>query len=213
MGIIPGFLGLTLAFLLIAVVLLWFFIKAKVPVLLKLIVIPLVIWYSLVLLYTPNKLLGWPSPEEWPEGAMVLKFIIVEPSPNKPGGFYFWLIDDGYMKRQELLKIGKIAQSETPGLLEVLNPKDIFGYKSTNTPRAYIMPYDREFHKMLTKKDKKKKGMRGRGVMRLFRKMLKGENKNKHKRPGKLMPHEKYDIKIEDKSLSLRKLPLPHKTN
>lgn len=210
MGIIPGFLGLTLAFLLIVVVLLWFFITANVNLLYKVIIIPVVIWYSLVLWFTPSKWMGWPTIDAWPDGAIIEHIKIHEPRPNKEGYFYFVLIDDNYMERMKALEEGRKYEEKKPTFWDNLDPRNVFSFKGDNVERSYIMPYDREFHKMLTQKSKEKKEMGARaGAMRLFRKMNKGDQKLKNKGQGKKMPHEMYDIKIGDKSLNLKKAPIP----
>lgn len=190
MGIISGFIGLTVAFVLIAIIILWTMIRSNIHIVAKILIIPLVIWYSIVLFYTPNKLLGWPTPELFPEGARVITFLIIEPTQVKSGGFYFWLIDD-------------LHKDISTNIIDNINPKQVFSYTETDTPRVYYMPYDRAFHKQMIKKRKKQGEIKG--IMRLYHKMVPGKKtknkgRNTHKNDGK------YEIKVTDPSTLLKKL-------
>lgn len=191
MGIMPGYIGLTIAFMLIATLVLWCVIKSNVHILVKILVISVVTWYSLVLFYTPNKLLGWPTTTDFPDGARVIHFLIQEPTQVKVGGFYFWLIDD--------------TQERIPmRIVDIINPKNIFSYTEKDTPRVYYMSYDREFHKMLMKKNKEKK--KKKGIMRLYHEMRKGgQNKKKKMRQGTNVNRKKFRIKIQNPADMLQK--------
>ena len=80
-------------------------------------------------------------------------------------------------------------------IVDSINPKDIFSYTEKNTPRSYFMPYDREFHKILVKKNKKQGKIRG--IMRLYHKVQKDKELKKGGRDDS-NSKAKYKIKVTD---------------
>jgi len=153
MDILTSHLGLALAFVIIASLFLYFIIGSKAPVLVKVIIIPIVIWFTLVLYFTPGKLMGWPTIAEPPEGSIILMPIIREPSGGEKG-----FIDLIVIVRDESKK----------SLVEQLGAKNIFFYNDSNTERIYRLPYDRKLHKQL--EEAKKKSRRQGGFMTYSRK-------------------------------------------
>ena len=82
---------LVIGYIIIATIVLWHFLKVETPTALKVIIVPLVIGYGLVLLYTVPMLLGWPlKAATLPDDSRVVKAIVREPS-NIPGYIYFWV--------------------------------------------------------------------------------------------------------------------------
>ncbi len=139
MSIIAGYFSIAFAFVLLASMFLWFFIKGNAHILLKLIVIPVLIWYTLALYYAPNNLMGWPTPEEPPNVARVINGIVKKPVNGQGGALYLWMIsldkEIDYKKK----------------LSDLVNPKNVFDYNSKNVPRAYRLPYDKDLDRQLTK--------------------------------------------------------------
>jgi len=132
---IESFSGLAIAFMIIASILVYLLINSKMHIILKVILITLAIWYSLILWHTPPKFMGWPAPvSEIPEQSRILCYIVDEPKPNNPGGIYLWTI---------------VQDTSKPTLIDQLDPSTAFGFKYTSAPRQYIIPYDRSFHKLL----------------------------------------------------------------
>ena len=152
MGIISAYIGLSVAFIIIVSILIYFVINSNSNVTIKAGIIAVVVWYSLVLFYTPPKLMGWPTYQGLPDDSAIVFALVKEPMGKDKGGMYFLLMMDENDKL----------------LFEQLNPKNIFNYNEKNTPRLYIIPYDRELHKELLKKQKKARKVRGR--LRLKRK-------------------------------------------
>lgn len=188
MAIFYSYVGLALAFIIITTLLLFALIKSNLHILLKVLIIPLVVWYSFVLYYAPNKLLGWPTTEEWIDGSVVEHYKIIEPLGDNSGGFYFWLYPPPEKQKTVYNKI-----------IDRLNPRVTFSVKiSRDIPRIFYMPYDREFHEMLEKKSKEKKKLKGR-LMRLFRKPKEG-NPRISEDDDRKADLSKYKIKIEKKS-------------
>ena len=148
MDILSAYFGLCIAFIIIASLLLYFIINSKAHVLIKAVIIPIVIWFTLVLYFTPDKLMGWPTHAEPPDGSIVLLDIIKEPGAGQKG-----FID--------LLVI--VRDSSKLTLFEQLNPVNTFSYNDKNTERIYRLPYDRDLHKKLI--EAKKKAGRSRGMI------------------------------------------------
>ena len=148
MEIIFAYLGLSMAFMIIGSILLYFVVNSKSHVLLKAGAITAVIWYSLVLFYTPPRLMGWPTYQSMPDESRIIHALVKEPKDDDEGGVY-------------LLVIGI---NDKKSLVQQINPKHIFNYSSKNTPRLYRMPYDREFHKKL---EKAKRNAGRKGIIRL----------------------------------------------
>ena len=184
MDILLGYSGLLTAFIIIAAIHLYFIIESKAKVLTKALIIPIVLWFSLVLFYTPEKLMGWPTSQEMPNNSMVMSMLIREPYGSSPGAIYILALHDRFSE--------KITKSSVK---KYLNPKSVFGYTTKNIPRFYKLTYDRELHKDL-KKGEKKVEQKG-GYLRLKKGSLVKKNKKfredyqfyvEYEDPKKLMP-------------------------
>lgn len=163
MDISLGYNGLAIAFIIIAALHLYVIVYSKVRVTIKALLIPMVLWYSLVLFYTPGKLMGWPTPQPIPDNSRVLSIMFREPFKGRPGSIY-------------ILAVSHVEINKS-NIEEVLNPKYIFGYSEKNVARFYRLPYERELHKRLKKGEKqaKEKG----GFMRIDKgKKVKIKKKN-----------------------------------
>ena len=150
-----GTAGLATAFVVLSALFLWFLIKAKLKFSIRFIIIPVIIWYGLVLYHTPGKLMGLPLSvniiEQIPNGSAVLYIKIVEPDYKSPGCFYFYVVHlQGIQKEKSFL--------------DVINPKKIFGFDDENVPISYKLKYSRELHEQMIKAYKEGKG---RGIMRI----------------------------------------------
>ena len=156
MNIWSGHIGLTAAFTLIATVLLWLFIKSNIKFFIKALMVPLVLWYSLVLYHTPGKFMGWPSEGSIPKNSIVRSIIINEPKGKDQGGIYLWLSDMD--KEKEEAKID-------------VNPKTVFVYNDKKTPRAYKLPYTRKMHKKLLNAQKEAEAQKG--IMKIEKQQMK----------------------------------------
>ena len=82
-----GYIGLSIAFVIISAIVLWFSIRTPGKIIIKAMLIPTTIWYGLVLFYTVPNLMGWPISKPIPDDSQVLSFLIKEPNPkhNDPG--------------------------------------------------------------------------------------------------------------------------------
>ncbi len=146
MDVLIAYAGLSVAFVIIASLFLYFIIESKAPLFVKVIIIPIVIWFTLALYFTPGKLMGWPTHAEPPDKSIILLPIIKEPAGDSKG-----FIDLLVIVREESKK----------SLIEQLKPVNVFSYNNKNTERIYRLPYDRELHETLTKAQRKAKKIGG----------------------------------------------------
>lgn len=160
-----GYAGLTTAYILLAAMLLWLFINSRTYLFLKILIVPLVLWYGIVLYYTPTNLMGWPtaikSVEELPGDAFVSGIQIKEPNKKtlEPGAIF----------------ITVIKFSDKSEMKFSLNPKEAFTYLGKEEPRIYKIPYSKELHKKILEAQKKQRGRSGSTIK--TKKKLKGDKK------------------------------------
>ena len=151
MGVWSGHIGLSIAFVIISAIVLWFSIRTPGQVIVKAILIPVTIWYGLALYYSVPNLMGWPVSQSIPENSQVLAIRIKEPDPklNDPGAIYFWVnIEPGSTRPEHTLAA-------------MISPKSVFKYDSKTQPRAYQLPYSREMHKEIVEAQRKAQNIRG----------------------------------------------------
>jgi hypothetical protein len=149
-----GIASLTVAFVLIVGVLIWLFIESKNKMWIKVLLIPLCVWYGLALYFTPQNLMGWPTPTEFdnlPDNSIVVGIRVVETNNKSKGAIYFWMIQ---LENKEVEKLNK------------LHPAVAFNQIMRMRPRAYEVPYTRELHKRIAEAQRKKGDVRGAMVYR-----------------------------------------------
>jgi hypothetical protein len=162
-----GYLGLVTAYILIASVLLWLFISSRTYLGIKILIVPVILWYGLVLYYTPGNLSGWPievsSIDKLPDDAIITSIIIREPSKltSDPGGIFMTII----------------KPSSKTKIAFTLNPKDAFTYTGSDLPRLYKVPYSRELHKQILEAQKMQKGRPGSSIKTKIKIKVKDGNK------------------------------------
>jgi hypothetical protein len=146
-----GYIGLSIAFVIISAIVLWFSIRTPGQIIIKAMLIPATIWYGLVLYYTVPNLAGWPISQPIPDNSHVLAIRINEPNPiyNDPGAIYVWA------------NIKPSPKSSEKKLAGLLNPKNVFSYHRKTQPRAYQLPYSRKMHKAIVAAQRKVKGIPG----------------------------------------------------
>jgi hypothetical protein len=165
MNILAGYFSIAFTFVLLATMFLWFFIKGGASVWLKLVAVPVVLWYTLALYYAPDNLMGWPTPEGPPGVARVINGIVKQPKAGDDGAIYLWMISlDKEIDYKKSLK-------------DLVNPKNVFDYNAKNVPRAYILPYDKNLDRQLTKG--KNARLDDLGVVIVFKRKGKGKLKKK----------------------------------
>ena len=151
MDVWSGYIGLSIAFVIISAIVLWFSIRTPGQIIIKAILIPATIWYGLVLYYSVPNLMGWPVSQPIPDNGQVLAIRIKEPNPSlsDPGAIYFWV------------NIEPSSNSPEQTLATLLNPKSVFSYNSKTRPRAYQLPYSRKMHKAIVEAQRKAQGVPG----------------------------------------------------
>jgi hypothetical protein len=134
---IYGFTGLVLTYVILTTLLLWMFKKSDIAKWKKLLIIPLTLWWSIALYFTPLGFMGYPVSKDIPDESIVISYKITEPNEKNDGGMYFWVID-----------VNKIKPLPT-------DPRKAFTILNRQEPRAYKLPYDRDLHKDISKKKRK----------------------------------------------------------
>ena len=149
MGMWSGYIGLTVAFVIISAIVLWFSIQTPGHNIIKAILIPATVWYGLVLYYAVPNLMGWPISQSIPEDSHVLSIRIKEPDPkhNDPGAIYFWV------------NIKPESKSPEQTVKALFNPQILFSYNGKTQPRAYQLPYSRELHKAIVEAQRRAQGV------------------------------------------------------
>lgn len=175
MDIIGGFLGLAVAFIILVVMVLYYIIDTKYFVastnrnlIIMFIIIVCVVWYGLVLLYTPNKLMGWATSADIPPNTLVIDLIFDEPMVGSKGAIYIFAVTKAMTVKKNIWK--------------QLSYKNIFFYNKFNTPRLYKIDYTQESHADLYRKweESRKKHY----LLMFNRKNKNGEDEN---RSGKVV--------------------------
>jgi hypothetical protein len=151
MGMWSGYIGLSIAFVIISAIVLWFAIRTPGQIIIKALLIPATVWYGLALYYSVPNLMGWPVSQTIPDNCQVIAVRIMEPDPkhSNPGAIYFWV------------NIKPSPKSPEQTLNAQLNPKSVFSYNSKTQPRAYQLPYSRKLHKEIVDAQRKARGVPG----------------------------------------------------
>jgi len=89
---------------------------------------PLLIWYSLILFFSLNSMMGYPTNSTMPDDTIIYSYRIVEPTDSECGGMYFWGLPAEKIMDQTFI------------------------------PRSYRLEYNKELHKQLMQKGSGKGG-------------------------------------------------------
>ena len=135
-------IGISIAFIILIVVMLWFVIGGKGKWWMKVPVIGFGLYISITMWFAMIGLLGWPTPSELPEKFRLHWVVIEEPDKNDPnsGGIYVWAEDitgKGSQKKEDPTWVDQYVK---PYVLP------LHGYSDDNGPRVYKLPYSRELH-------------------------------------------------------------------
>jgi len=150
--IFSGCVGLALTFVVLIAVMLLILIKANnVSFKLKVILIPLVIWYSTILYNVPYSFLGWPN-DRLPSQHEVL---VLGATVNQDKSIFIWVVDHNL----------KNAMSLDPRMAGSLNIDGV--------PRAYVIPYNSELHHEIIKLQELIR-QQGKGVIKVDINKLRG---------------------------------------
>ena len=129
-----GNMEVTLIYVILSIVLLWFVIGAKGKWTIKMFAIFATLMFSLNIERSLENLHGWPSSQDLPDKFMVHWVLVKEPndSLNKDGGVYLWVND-----------ISEAAQEKRTW--------KFFEDSDDSEPRVYLLPYSIERHEMAIK--------------------------------------------------------------
>ena len=172
-----GYLGLIVAFMLLALISSWALITSRAHVMVKVFLIAFVMWYGVALPYAISDIQGRPkkvsSKDDLPNKAWVASVLVREPNKiTKAPGFIYFIVTEYKKDNESNLTI---------------NPTKAFTSNHVNgEPRMYSVPYSKELHKKVIKATRKKGTMSG-GRMRLVK-----EGTGRGGRPG-----EKSKAKLE----------------
>lgn len=134
-------LGIPLTFLVLFAIVLWFIILGKGKWWLKAAIVPVVLYFSIVIWFSLSEISGWASPSVLPDTFILHWSIIKEPSKKNvhdKGDIFLWATE---VDEDHNLKV-----SEVNPVLQPFTPK-----KNAAEPRSYRLPYTRELHENLSK--------------------------------------------------------------
>lgn len=149
-------IAIPVGFLILATILLWFFINSKGRLSIKVGLTLLAGYYSLVTWHSLGSYKGWPSDDKMPEEFQLHWIVVKEPNKktSDPGMIYVWLT--------------------TPDT-ESKNIFNFLGYKSSDMePRIFKVPYSIKMHEQA----EKARGMLMKG------KVVRGKKSGKGGAPG-----------------------------
>jgi len=143
LNILGGISGITILYVLLAVLLSWSVIGIKGHWIIKGSFMAIAIWFSVTLYYSFHNFMGWPTEETInTQYSQLIWFQIKEPSKvsNHPGAIYLWVREISPTEKLEGLTLSQVS-----------DPMTWFTYPDETVPRAYKISYTREKHKKLRK--------------------------------------------------------------
>ena len=134
-------IGIPLTFLVLFAVVLWFIILGKGKWWLKAAIVPVVLYFSLIIWFSLSQISGWASPNDMPNTFILHWSIIKEPSKkdsHDQGAIFIWAteVDDNYQMTNQ--PVNPILYPFTPR-------------KNAAEPRSYRVPYSHDLHEKLAK--------------------------------------------------------------
>ena len=141
LNILGGISGITILYVLLAVLLSWSVIGIKGHWMIKGLFMAIAIWFSVTLYYSFHNFMGWPTEEIInTQYSHLIWFQIKEPSKvsNHPGAIYLWVREISPTEKLEGLTLSQVS-----------DPMVWFTYPDETVPRAYKIPYTKEAHKKL----------------------------------------------------------------
>jgi hypothetical protein len=120
-------LTIPISFCLMAAFLLWFVIGSKGNWLFKTIMVMIYLYYGILIWFSLDTYLGWPSKDQLPSKYIVYWAEIQEPDPNSEGVVYLW--------------VSELDSKESFTILGYNNKK--------GEPRVYELYYTKSFHKKI----------------------------------------------------------------
>jgi|GEM_PF-1178190 hypothetical protein len=134
-------IGISIAFIIMIVIMLWFIIGGKGQWWMKVPLIGFGVYISVVIWFAMNGLLGWATPSQLPDKFRVHWIVVEEPDDEENnGGIYVWADDISKKKEEEIKELSWADKYMKPYVLPLHNMTD-------NGPRVYKIPYNRELHK------------------------------------------------------------------
>ena len=190
---------ITLGFILIATLILWFVIGSKGHWLSKAVIILLSLYFCLSVGFSINNFVGWPTNESLPPKFLVHWAVIDEPDAKsgEEGNIYIWI--------KPLSVEEKNRDSWNNYLLSF--------YEGGSKPRAYRLPYSRELHEQA--QEVIGMIMQGQGVGGTNSGIGKGEGKSKNAlgRDGKAKGEENGGSLTRNGGIMFHRLPPPKLPN
>ena len=134
-------IGIPLTFLVLFAVMLWFIILGKGKWWLKATIVPVVLYFSLIIWFSLSQISGWASTNEMPSTFILHWSIIKEPSKkdsHDQGAIFIWAteVDDNY----------QMTHQPVNPILYPFTPK-----KNSAEPRSYRVSYSHDLHEKLAK--------------------------------------------------------------
>jgi len=134
-------IGLSLSFLVLAGFTAWMLVYTKIGSdWVKGILLLAILWYGMVVYFTPDKMMGWPHSvsgyHDLPDVGVILHWKVVTPRGNPAEeGIYLWMVPKEYEEKSTWLDF---------------LPHRIFSLRPQDTPRAYKVPYSERGYEQIS---------------------------------------------------------------
>lgn len=133
-------IGISIAFVIMVVIMLWFIIGGKGKWWMKMPLIGFGLYISVVIWSSMNGLLGWATPSDLPDKFRAHWMVVEEPEEGKEGGIYVWADDITNNKDEQ-------TEEDLSWSDKYIKPYIFPLHDMTdNGPRVYKIPYSRELH-------------------------------------------------------------------
>jgi len=134
-------IGIPLTFVVLATVLLWLIILGKGPWWLKAVIVPAVLYFSLVMWSSLNQIAGWATDNQMPKRFTIHWAMVKEPSKvaaHDQGAVFLWAT--------EINQHNELVKHNTASWLQPFTSRKI-----SVEPRSYRLPYSENLHEQVQK--------------------------------------------------------------
>jgi hypothetical protein len=88
-----GYLGLIIGYILIAILVLWLFIRLEGWLVIKMVIVALAVWYAVAMFLLIPNMLGWAiDVQKPPDKSRLASYLVDEPKAGSKGAIYLWVL-------------------------------------------------------------------------------------------------------------------------